>query len=359
MKKKIILTGDRPTGALHIGHYVGSLQKRIEMQNTSEYEQFVMIADMQALTDNADDPVKIRQNVMEVLLDYISVGLDPEKTHFCVQSQIPALYELPMFYANLVTMARLERNPTIKAEIQLRNFERNIPVGFITYPISQAADITAFQATHVPVGVDQLPMIEQTREIVSSFNRIYCTNLLVEPQAILPDKEICHRFVGTDGNTKMSKSLGNCIYLKDDMEIVKKKIMSMYTDPTHLRIQDPGKLEGNTVFIYLDAFCREEHFKRYLSEYSNLDELKDHYTKGGLGDVKVKGFLYSIVWELLEPIHRQRKKLEGRKEDLFQILREGTRHSTTYTNELLQKVRDVVGVNYFNDASFYDAYVKK
>lgn len=357
--KKIILTGDRPTGPLHIGHYVGSLMKRVEMQNTGNYEQFVMIADIQALTDNADNPNKIRENVIEVLMDYIAVGLDPEKTHFFVQSQIPALFELPMFYSNLVTMARLERNPTIKTEIQMRNFERNLPVGFMTYPISQTADITAFGASLVPVGIDQLPMLEQAREIVLAFNRIYKTDLLVEPQAVLPDKEVCYRFVGTDGNTKMSKSLGNCIYLKDSPEVIKKKIMAMYTDPNHIRVEDPGEVEGNPVFIYLEAFCNDEHFVRYLPEYNNLTELKEHYQRGGVGDVKVKKFLNCIIQETLEPIRNRRDQLANNKEQIFEVLREGTKYCIDYSNIILKKVKDAIGINYFEDEKFFNEYIKK
>ena len=298
MDKKIILTGDRPTGPLHIGHYVGSLRKRVELQESGEYQQFVMIADLQALTDNADNPAKIRENILEVMLDYLAVGLTPQKTTFLIQSQIPALYELPMLYSNLVTVSRLQRNPTIKSEIKMRKFENNLPVGFFTYPISQAADITAFKAKYVPVGVDQLPMIEQTREIVNSFNRIYKSDVLVEPEAVLPDKEVCYRFVGTDGNSKMSKSLGNCIYLKDDELTIKNKIMGMFTDPNHLKISDPGKVEGNPVFIYLKAFATDDHFKKYLPEYNNLKELEEHYSRGGLGDMKVKKFLNEINSEL-------------------------------------------------------------
>ena len=295
MAKEIILTGDRPTGALHLGHYVGSLRKRVELQNTGKYETFVMIADLQALTDNADNPEKIRQNILNVMLDYLAVGLTPEKTTFLVQSHIPALYELPMYYSNLVTMSRLERNPTIKNEIKMRDFERSIPVGVMTYPISQAADITAFKAKYVPVGEDQLPMLEQAREIVNSFNRIYNCDILVEPQAVLPDNASCNRLVGTDGNTKMSKSLGNCIYLKDDEKTLKTKIMSMFTDPTHINVSDPGHTEGNPVFIYLEAFSKEEDFAEFLPEYKNLDEMKEHYEKGGLGDMKCKKFLNSVM----------------------------------------------------------------
>lgn len=343
-KLKIILTGDRPTGPLHIGHFVGSLRKRVELQETGEYKQFVMIADLQALTDNADNPQKIRDNIMEVMLDYMAVGLDPKKTTFLLQSQIPALYELPMLYANLVTVARLQRNPTIKNEIKMRNFENNLPVGFFTYPISQAADITAFGAQYVPVGIDQLPMIEQTREIVNTFNRIYNTDILVEPEAVLPDSEICYRFIGTDGNTKMSKSLGNCIYLKDSKEEIKRKVMGMYTDPTHLRVEDPGHTENNPVFIYLEAFATEDDFVKYLPEYKNLDELKAHYERGGLGDVKIKKFLNCVMQDLLEPIRTRREKYEKLKPELLKILKSGTEESIKYTNVILNQVKSAVGI---------------
>ena len=304
--EKIILTGDRPTGRLHIGHYVGSLRRRVQLQNSGEFDKiFIMIADAQALTDNFDNPEKIRQNIIEVALDYLSAGLDPAKSTLFVQSQIPELTELTFFYSNLVTVSRLQRNPTVKNEIKLRNFEASIPVGFFTYPISQAADITAFKATTVPVGEDQLPMIEQTREIVRKFNSIY-DEVLVEPDVLLPENEACCRLPGTDGGQKMSKSLGNCIYLADSEADVKKKVMSMYTDPTHIQVSDPGHLEGNTVFTYLDAFSKPEHFEEYLPEYANLDELKAHYTRGGLGDVKIKKFLNNIMQEELAPIRARR-----------------------------------------------------
>lgn len=355
--KEIILTGDRPTGPLHIGHYVGSLKKRVEMQESGKYEQFVMIADLQALTDNADHPEKIRENIMEVMLDYLAVGLDPKKTTFLLQSQIPALYELPMLYANLVTVSRLQRNPTIKSEIKMRNFENNLPVGFFTYPISQAADITAFGAKFVPVGIDQLPMLEQTREIVASFNRIYKTNILVTPEAVLPDNEVCYRFVGTDGSTKMSKSLGNCIYLKDSAEDIKKKIMGMYTDPNHLRISDPGNTENNPVFIYLEAFATEEHFQKYLPEYKNLDELKAHYEHGGLGDMKVKRFLNDIMQEIMAPIRRRREEYAKLKPELFEILRVGTAKSIEHTNKILFEVKKAVGIGYFQDHEFQQSFI--
>ncbi|MFA7033496.1 MAG: tryptophan--tRNA ligase, partial [Bacteroidales bacterium] len=288
---KIILTGDRPTGRLHIGHYVGSLKRRVELQNSGEYDRiFIMIADAQALTDNADNPEKVRQNIIEVALDYLACGLDPTKSTLFIQSQVSELCELTFFYMNLVTVSRLQRNPTVKSEIQMRNFESSIPVGFFTYPISQASDITAFKATTVPVGEDQEPMIEQTREIVRKFNSIY-GETLVEPDILLPDNKVCLRLPGTDGKAKMSKSLGNCIYLAEEPEEIRKKVMSMYTDPDHIKVEDPGKVEGNTVFTYLDAFCRPEHFGKYLPDYQSLDELKAHYMKGGLGDVKVKKFL--------------------------------------------------------------------
>lgn len=351
-EKKIILTGDRPTGPLHIGHYVGSLRKRVELQNSGEYKQFVMIADLQALTDNADNPGKIRENIMEVMLDYLAVGLEPEKTTFLIQSQIPALYELPMLYSNLVTVSRLQRNPTIKTEIKLRNFENRLPVGFFTYPISQAADITAFGAKYVPVGIDQAPMIEQTREIVASFNRIYNTSILVEPEAILPDNEVCYRFVGTDGNTKMSKSLGNCIYLKDSSDEIKRKIMGMYTDPNHIRVEDPGNTSNNPVFIYLEAFVNDEHFAKYLPEYKNLAELKEHYERGGLGDMKVKRFLNDVMQELLEPIRTRREKYEKMKPMLLEILEEGTKEAIIHTNKILNEVKEAVGISYFSDEKF-------
>lgn len=358
MKEKIItLTGDRPTGPLHIGHYVGSLRKRVEIQNSGKYNQFVMIADLQALTDNADNPEKIRENVMEVMLDYLAAGLEPDKTTFLLQSEIPALYELPMLYSNLVTVARLQRNPTIKNEIKLRNFENNLPVGFFTYPISQAADITAFGAKYVPVGDDQLPMIEQTREIVNSFNRIYKTDTLVLPEAILPDNETCSRLPGTDGNAKMSKSLGNCIYLKDSSEEIKRKVMSMYTDPNHIRVEDPGDTKNNTVFIYLEAFATDEHFKKYLSEYKNLDELKAHYERGGLGDMKVKRFLNDVMQEVMEPIRTRREDYEKRKPEVFEMLRQGTLKAIEHTNILLNKVKKDIGINYFDDEEFKNKFI--
>ena len=349
MNNNIILTGDRPTGSLHLGHYVGSLRKRVELQNTGKFDQFVMIADLQALTDNADNPEKIRQNILEVMLDYLAVGLEPDKTTFFVQSHIPALYELPMYYSNLVTMSRLERNPTIKSEIKMRNFERNLPVGFMTYPISQAADITAFKAKYVPVGEDQLPMLEQAREIVNSFNRIYKCDILVEPEAVLPDNASCNRLVGTDGNTKMSKSLGNCIYLKDDEKTLKNKIMSMYTDPTHINVSDPGHTEGNPVFIYLDAFCRDEYFAEFWNDYSCLDELKAHYQRGGLGDVKVKKFLNNVMQEELRPIRERRKEWENHLPDVLDILKEGSKVAKETAAKTLEDVRHSMRIDYFTD----------
>lgn len=347
---KIILTGDRPTGRLHVGHYVGSLKRRVELQNSGEYDKvFIMIADAQALTDNIENPEKVRQNILEVALDYLSAGLDPTKTTLFIQSQIPELTELTFYYMDLVTVARLQRNPTVKNEIILRNFEASIPVGFFTYPISQAADITAFKATTVPVGEDQLPMIEQTREIVRKFNSVY-EEVLVEPDALLPDNKACLRLPGTDGKAKMSKSLGNCIYLADSADDVKKKIMSMYTDPEHLQVSDPGHLEGNTVFTYLDAFCRPEHFERYLPEYANLDELKGHYQRGGLGDVKVKKFLNNIVQEELEPIRQRRKEYEKDIPEVYQILKRGSEAAREVAAQTLSEVKSAMKINYFQDS---------
>jgi tryptophanyl-tRNA synthetase len=351
--KKVVLTGDRPTGPLHIGHYVGSLKTRVEMQNSGLYEMFVMIADIQALTDNADNAEKIQNNLMEVMLDYLAVGLEIGKTRFFIQSQIPALFELPMYYSNLVTMARLERNPTIKSEIKMRGFNKSIPVGFMTYPISQAADITALGANLVPVGADQLPMIEQAREIVSSFNKTYKTNVLIMPEAVLPDNKNSYRIVGLDGNAKMSKSLGNCIFIKDEPQVIKKKVMSMYTDPDHINIQDPGKIKGNAVFTYLDIFCKDEHFQKYLPEYKNLKELKEHYQKGGLGDVKVKLFLNDILQGLLEPMRIRRNEYEKRKPELLEVLKTDTAYVVEYSNKILNKVREAMGVNYFTSTNFH------
>ena len=348
--EKIILTGDRPTGKLHLGHYVGSLKRRVELQNSGLYDKiFIMIADAQALTDNADNPEKVRQNIIEVALDYLSVGLDPTKSTIFIQSQVAELCELAFYYMNLVTVSRLQRNPTVKTEIKTRNFEANIPVGFFCYPISQAADITAFKATTVPVGEDQAPMIEQTREIVNRFNHIY-GETLVEPNILLPDNAACLRLPGTDGKAKMSKSLGNCIYLSDSEADVQKKVKSMFTDPTHLKVSDPGKLEGNAVFTYLDAFSRDEHFAEFLPEYANLQELKDHYTRGGLGDMKVKMFLNSILQEELNPIRARRKELEKDIEEIYRILKKGSDEARKPAARTLADVRRSMKIDYFDDA---------
>ena len=348
--KKIILTGDRPTGKLHIGHYVGSLKRRVELQNSGEFDEiFIMIADAQALTDNADNPEKVRQNIIEVALDYLSCGLDPAKSTLFIQSQIPELTELSFYYMNLVTVARLQRNPTVKSEIAMRNFEASIPVGFFTYPISQAADITAFKATTVPVGEDQEPMIEQTREIVRKFNSVY-GDALVEPEILLPDNQACLRLPGTDGKAKMSKSLNNCIYLSDSADDVKKKIMNMFTDPNHLKVSDPGKVDGNPVFIYLDAFCQEHHFEEFLPEYANLDELKAHYTRGGLGDVKVKRFLNEVIQEELEPIRKRRKEYEKDIPAIYEILKKGSEKAEEVAAKTLSEVKSAMKINYFDDA---------
>ncbi len=348
---KIILTGDRPTGRLHVGHYVGSLRKRVELQNSGEYDKiFIMIADAQALTDNADNPEKIRQNIIEVALDYLSCGLDPAKSTLFIQSQIQELTELTFYYMNLVTVSRLQRNPTVKSEIQMRNFETSIPVGFFTYPISQAADITAFKATTVPVGEDQLPMIEQCREIVRKFNSVY-GETLVEPEALVPQNEVCCRLPGIDGKAKMSKSLGNCIYLSDSADEVRTKIMSMFTDPNHLKVSDPGSLEGNTVFTYLDAFCKDEQFERYLPEYANLDELKAHYQRGGLGDVKVKKFLNNVMQEELDPIRNRRKELQKQIPDIYEILKKGSEVAREEAAKTMSEVKAAMKINYFDDAA--------
>ena len=357
--KKIILTGDRPTGKLHIGHYVGSLKRRVELQNSGEFDEiFIMIADAQALTDNADNPEKVRQNIIEVALDYLSCGLDPAKSTLFIQSQIPELTELSFYYMNLVTVARLQRNPTVKSEIAMRNFEASIPVGFFTYPISQAADITAFNATAVPVGEDQEPMIEQTREIVRKFNSVY-GEALVEPDILLPDNKACLRLPGTDGKAKMSKSLGNCIYLSDSEADVKKKVMSMYTDPNHIQVSDPGQIEGNTVFTYLDAFCREDAFEKYLPDYKNLDELKDHYRRGGLGDVKVKKFLNSVLQEELAPIRARRKEYEANIPYVYQILKEGSEKAERVAADTLAGVKAAMKINYFDDMELIAAQAEK
>ncbi len=346
---KIILTGDRPTGKLHLGHYVGSLKERVRLQNSGNFEKiFIMIADAQALTDNADNPEKVRQNIIEVALDYLSVGIDPAKSNIFIQSQIPQLTELTFYYMNLVTVSRLQRNPTVKSEIQMRNFEASIPVGFFCYPISQASDITAFKATTVPAGEDQEPMIEQAREIVRKFNSVY-GETLVEPEILLPSNEACLRLPGTDGKAKMSKSLGNCIYLSDTPEDVKKKVMSMYTDPEHIRVEDPGKLEGNCVFTYLDAFSSEEDFKEFLPDYKNLDELKEHYTRGGLGDVKVKKFLNNVLQKQLEPIRARRHEYEKDIPGVYDILRQGTKAAYEVAEQTLNEVKASMKINYFDD----------
>jgi len=356
---KVILTGDRPTGRLHVGHYVGSLKRRVELQNSGEYDKvFIMIADAQALTDNADNPEKVRQNVIEVALDYMACGLDPAKSTLFIQSQIAELCELSFYYMNLVTVSRLQRNPTVKSEIQMRNFEASIPVGFFTYPISQAADITAFKATTVPVGEDQSPMIEQTREIVHKFNSVY-GETLVEPKILLPDNEACLRLPGIDGKAKMSKSLGNCIYLAEDPKDIKKKVMSMFTDPNHIRIEDPGSLEGNTVFTYLDAFCNDQHFEEYLPDYKNLDELKAHYQRGGLGDVKVKKFLNNVLQEELEPIRKRREELQKDIPYVYEVLKKGSEVARETAAQTLHEVRDAMKINYFDDMELIRSQAKK
>ena len=356
---KIILTGDRPTGRLHLGHYVGSLRRRVELQNSGLYDKiFIMIADAQALTDNADNPEKVRQNIIEVALDYLSVGIDPSKCTIFIQSQVAELCELAFYYMNLVTVSRLQRNPTVKTEIQMRNFETSIPVGFFTYPISQASDITAFRATTVPAGEDQQPMIEQAREIARRFNGIY-GDTLVEPEILLPDNAACLRLPGTDGKAKMSKSLGNCIYLSDTAEELRQHVMGMYTDPDHLRVQDPGKVEGNTVFTYLDAFCRPEHFEKYLPEYPNLEELKAHYRRGGLGDVKVKRFLIAILEEELAPIRERRKEWEGKIHEVYALLKQGCENARAVAADTLADVRRAMKINYFEDAELIAAQAEK
>ena len=347
--KKIILTGDRPTGRLHVGHYAGSLSERVRIQNAGGYDDmYVMIADAQALTDNAENPEKVRQNIIEVALDYLSCGLSPEKVCMFIQSQVPELCELSFYYMNLVTVSRLQRNPTVKTEIQMRNFETSIPVGFFTYPISQAADITAFKANIVPVGEDQLPMLEQAKEIVRKFNSVY-GETLVEPEAVLPSRKACLRLPGIDGKAKMSKSLGNCIYLSDTADDVKKKIMSMYTDPDHIKVTDPGKLEGNAVFTYLDAFATDEHFAAFLPEYKNLDELKAHYTRGGLGDMKVKRFLNEVLQSILEPIRARRKEYEKDIPAVYDILKCGSEKAERAAAATLSDVKTAMKINYFSD----------
>ena len=347
--KQIILTGDRPTGRLHVGHYVGSLKERVRLQNTGKFDEiYIMIADAQALTDNADNPEKVRQNILQVALDYLACGLDPNKVHIFIQSMVPQLTELSFYYMNLVTVSRLQRNPTVKSEIQMRNFETSIPVGFFTYPISQAADITAFGAPTVPAGEDQMPMLEQCREIVHKFNAVYGETLTM-PEIMLPQNAACLRLPGIDGKAKMSKSLGNCIYLSDEPEDIKKKIMSMYTDPNHLRVQDPGKVEGNPVFIYLDAFSRPEHFAEFLPEYQNLDELKAHYQRGGLGDVKIKKFLNAVMQAELEPIRNRRKEWEQRLPEVVEILKEGSAVAEKTAAATLANVRKAMRIDYFAD----------
>ena len=359
MMEKIILTGDRPTGKLHVGHYVGSLKRRVELQNSGEYDKiFIMIADAQALTDNADNPAKIRDNIMEVALDYLSVGIDPTKSNIFVQSHIAELTELSFYYMNLVTVSRLQRNPTVKAEIKMRNFETSIPVGFYTYPISQAADITAFKATTVPAGEDQMPMVEQTKEIVHKFNSVY-GETLVDPKILLPENEACLRLPGIDGKAKMSKSLGNCIYLSEEEAEVRKKVMSMYTDPDHIRIEDPGKLEGNTVFTYLDAFCNDDHFAEYLPEYANLDELKAHYQRGGLGDVKVKKFLNNVLQEELSPIRARRKEYEKDIQGVYEILKKGSEEAQKIAAQTVKEVKSAMKIDYFSDPAFIEEQKKK
>ena len=357
--EKIILTGDRPTGKLHIGHYVGSLRRRVELQNSGEFDKiFIMIADAQALTDNADNPEKIRQNVIEVALDYLSAGLDPDKCHIFVQSAVPELTELTFYYMNLVSVQRLQRNPTVKTELEMRKFEGGTPTGFFCYPISQAADITLFKATTVPVGEDQKPMLEQTNEIVRRFNNIYGPTL-VEPKILLPDNAACLRLPGTDGKAKMSKSLGNCIYLSDTPKELKKKVNSMYTDPEHIHIEQPGHLEGNTVFTYLDAFCLDSDFEKFLPEYKNLDELKAHYTRGGLGDGTCKKFLYNVLNDRLEPIRQRRKQYEQDISGVYDILRRGTEEARRVGAETLTEVRHAMRIDYFDDAELIAEQTKR
>ena len=347
--QKIILTGDRPTGRLHVGHYAGSLKERVELQNSGQFDKvFIMIADAQALTDNAEHPEKVRENVLEVALDYLACGIDPEKSTIFIQSAVPQLTELTAYYMNLVTVSRVQRNPTVKTEIKMRNFEASIPVGFFVYPISQAADITAFRATAVPVGEDQLPMLEQCKEIVNKFNSVY-GETLTEPEIILPSNKACLRLPGIDGKAKMSKSLGNCIYLSDEADVIKKKIMSMFTDPNHVRVEDPGKVEGNPVFIYLDAFSRPEHFAEFLPEYASLDELKVHYQRGGLGDVKVKKFLNNVMQAELAPIRERRHMWEQRLDEVKMILKQGSETARAAAAETLHDVRAAMQINYFEN----------
>ena len=356
---KIILTGDRPTGRLHVGHYVGSLRQRVQLQNSGAYDKvYIMIADAQALTDNAEHPEKVRKNIIEVALDYLACGLDPAKSTLFIQSMVPQLTELTFYYMNLVTVSRLQRNPTVKNEIKMRNFEASIPTGFFCYPISQAADITAFRATVVPVGEDQLPMLEQCKEIVHKFNSVY-GETLVDPDIILPQNDACLRLPGIDGKAKMSKSLGNCIYLSDEPEDIKKKVMSMYTDPDHVRVEDPGKIEGNTVFTYLDAFSTEEHFAKFLPDYANLDELKAHYQHGGLGDVKVKKFLNNVLQDVLEPIRERRHYWEQRIPEVYEILRAGSKEAEAAAAATLHDVREAMRINYFDDEALMNQPYEK
>ena len=349
--KQVILTGDRPTGRLHVGHYVGSLKERVKLQNSGKFDEiYIMIADAQALTDNAEHPEKVRQNILQVALDYLACGIDPEKATIFIQSMVPELTELSFYYMNLVTVSRVQRNPTVKAEIQQRNFEASIPVGFFCYPISQAADITAFRATAVPVGEDQMPMIEQCKEIVHKFNSVY-GETLTDPKIVLPDNQACLRLPGIDGKAKMSKSLGNCIYLSDEADDIRKKVMSMFPDPNHLRVEDPGQVEGNPVFIYLDAFSRPEHFAEFLPEYQNLDELKAHYSRGGLGDVKVKKFLNNVLQAELAPIRERRKMWESRIEDVYDLLRVGSEKARETAASTLHDVRHAMKIDYFEDSN--------
>ena len=357
--KQVILTGDRPTGRLHVGHYVGSLKERVKLQNSGDYDEvYIMIADAQALTDNAEHPEKVRQNIIQVALDYLACGIDPAKSTIFIQSMVPELTELTFYYMNLVTVARVQRNPTVKSEIQMRNFEASIPVGFFCYPISQAADITAFRATHVPVGEDQLPMLEQCKEIVHKFNTVY-GETLTDPKIVLPSNKACLRLPGIDGKAKMSKSLGNCIYLSDEEADVKKKIMSMFTDPNHLRVQDPGRVEGNPVFIYLDAFCRDEHFEKFWPEYKNLDEVKAHYMRGGLGDVKVKRFLNNVVQSELEPIRARRKEYEKNIPEVYRILQEGSIRAEKVAAQTLADVKAAMKINYFDDQELIQSQAER
>ncbi len=356
---KVILTGDRPTGRLHVGHYVGSLRRRVELQNSGEYDKiFIMIADAQALTDNAENPEKVRQNIVEVALDYLSVGIDPAKSNILIQSMVPELTELTFYYMNLVTVSRVQRNPTIKSELQMRGFGESIPVGFFTYPISQAADITAFKATVVPVGEDQMPMLEQCQEIVHKFNSVY-GETLVEPKILLPENQACLRLPGTDGKNKMSKSLGNCIYLADSADEMQKRVMSMYTDPNHLEVKDPGQVEGNTVFTYLDAFSRPEHFEAFNPGYANLDEMKEHYRRGGLGDVKCKKFLINVLNAELEPIRERRKQWEKDIPAVYEILKKGSEIAEAEAADTLAQIRRAMKINYFEDGALIKEQIAK